>query len=89
MKAKEIAKYLPYAPDDVEYKLLTTEEYKSLIFIANQFYNMYNKMRSKDKDIEIAYNYIIGHYVDKTKASHFIDNASTKYKKSKKKVNKL
>ena len=47
MKADEIAKYLPYAPKDCDYKLITAEQYAALINIACKYSRLYNEMRAE------------------------------------------
>lgn len=37
MKAQELAKYLPYAPEDIDYKLLTQHEYDTLVYLASKY----------------------------------------------------
>ena len=42
MKPEELMKYLPYAPKDKNYHLLTDEQYNALIDLAVRFSKLYN-----------------------------------------------
>lgn len=46
MKADEIAKYLPYANKNQDYKIITAEQYTALINIACKYGRIYNEIRT-------------------------------------------
>ena len=49
MKVNEIAKYLPYADKNQDYKIITAEQYVALVNIADKYIRIYNEIR-EDKE---------------------------------------
>ena len=52
MKAKEIAKYLDYAPEDEEYTLITKKQYDVMVSIINEYQEiikLYQSLQRKKK----------------------------------------
>ena len=54
MKAKEIAKYLEHAPDDMDYRVITEEQYNALVIIAYKYSKVYNELLTLDTHTELA-----------------------------------
>lgn len=49
MTAKEIARYLPYAPDNIEYKIITADEYKAIVSLARKYIDLCENIKDDQK----------------------------------------
>ena len=78
MKASEIAKYLSYADDEIDFKLITTEEYEALWRLAHDYVTIVThcaaNRSSNTKDINLLVRGI---------------NGSTKRRNSEKTLNEI